>query len=65
MTTRMTASCARWRTAIQRLGLAKIDILFVHDIGVYQHGEEANAAHMKVLRESGYRALEEMKRIGA
>ena len=22
----------------QRLGLAKIDILFVHDIGVYQHG---------------------------
>ena len=36
----------------QRLGLAKIDILFVHDIGVYQHGAEANAAHMKVLREA-------------
>src|ERR1700760_2943031 len=34
----------------QRLGLAKIDILFVHDIGVYQHGAEANAAHMKVLK---------------
>jgi D-threo-aldose 1-dehydrogenase len=48
----------------QRLGLAKIDILFVHDIGVYQHGAEANAAHMKVLRESGYRALEELKRTG-
>jgi D-threo-aldose 1-dehydrogenase len=49
----------------QRLGLAKIDILFVHDIGEYQHGKEANAAHMKVLRESGYRALEELKRTSA
>ncbi len=48
----------------QRLGLAKIDMLFVHDIGVYQHGEEANAAHMKKLRESGYRALDELRRSG-
>jgi len=51
--------------SFQRLGLAKIDILFVHDIGVYQHGEQTNAAHMKVLRESGYRALEELRRTGA
>jgi D-threo-aldose 1-dehydrogenase len=48
----------------QRLGLAKIDILFVHDIGVYQHGEAVNAAHMKALRESGYRALDELRRSG-
>jgi D-threo-aldose 1-dehydrogenase len=48
----------------QRLGLAKIDILFVHDIGEYQHGKDGNAAHMKVLRESGYRALQELKRTG-
>jgi D-threo-aldose 1-dehydrogenase len=48
----------------QRLGLEKIDILFVHDIGEYQHGKEANAAHLKVLRESGYRALQELKRTG-
>jgi D-threo-aldose 1-dehydrogenase len=48
----------------QRLGLAKIDILFVHDIGVYTHGAEANAAHMNVLRDSGYRALEELRRSG-
>ena len=26
--------------SFQRLGIAKIDILFVHDIGVYQHGEQ-------------------------
>jgi D-threo-aldose 1-dehydrogenase len=48
----------------QRLGLAKIDILYVHDIGVYQHGAEANARHLKVLRESGYKALEELRRNG-
>ncbi len=48
----------------QRLGLAKIDILYVHDIGVYQHGAETNAVHMKVLRESGYKALDELRRGG-
>ncbi|MBN8871720.1 MAG: aldo/keto reductase [Rhodospirillales bacterium] len=48
----------------QRLGLAKIDILYVHDIGVYQHGEAENARHLKVLRESGYKALEELRRTG-
>ncbi len=48
----------------QRLGLAKIDILYVHDIGVYQHGVEENARHMKVLRDSGYKALAELRQSG-
>jgi D-threo-aldose 1-dehydrogenase len=48
----------------QRLGLAKIDILYVHDIGRYQHGD-AHPGHMKTLRESGYRALEELRASGA
>ncbi len=48
----------------QRLGLAKIDILYVHDIGVYQHGVEANAHHLKTLRESGYKAMDELRRTG-
>jgi D-threo-aldose 1-dehydrogenase len=47
--------------SLQRLGLARIDILFVHDIGVYQHGAEAHPALMKTLRESGYRALAELR----
>ena len=46
----------------QRLGLAKIDILLVHDIGVHQHGAEQNAKYLKVLAESGYRALDELRR---
>jgi D-threo-aldose 1-dehydrogenase len=51
--------------SFQRLGLAKIDILFVHDIGVYQHGAEAHPPLMKTLRDSGYRALQELRGAGA
>jgi len=50
--------------SFQRLGLARIDILYVHDIGAYQHGAEANAMLMKTLRESGYRALETLRTAG-
>jgi D-threo-aldose 1-dehydrogenase len=50
--------------SFQRLGLARIDIVYVHDIGAYQHGAEANAALMKTLRESGYRALETLRHTG-
>jgi D-threo-aldose 1-dehydrogenase len=51
--------------SFQRLGLARIDILYVHDIGVYQHGAEGHPPHMKALRESGYRALESLRGSGA
>ena len=47
----------------QRLGLDKIDILYVHDIGAYQH-KDAAPGHMKVLRDSGYKALTELKSAG-
>ncbi|HEX6443039.1 MAG TPA: aldo/keto reductase [Stellaceae bacterium] len=49
--------------SLQRLGLARIDILYVHDIGRYQHGE-AHPGLMRSLRESGYPALEELKASG-
>src|SRR5580700_9632734 len=49
--------------SLQRLGLARIDILYVHDIGRYQHGE-AHPGLMRTLRESGYRALETLKSSG-
>ncbi|HEV8680867.1 MAG TPA: aldo/keto reductase [Stellaceae bacterium] len=51
--------------SLQRLGLARIDILYVHDIGAYQHGPEAHPALMRTLLESGYRALDELRRSGA
>jgi D-threo-aldose 1-dehydrogenase len=49
--------------SLQRLGLARIDILFVHDIGA-MHGRDAHLAIMRTLRDDGYRALEELRRGG-
>ena len=48
----------------QRLGLARIDILYVHDIGAMTHGNEAHPRLMRLLRDSGYRALEELRSAG-
>ena len=50
--------------SFQRLGLARIDILYVHDIGVYQHGPELNAVYLPQLRDSGYKALEQLRSSG-
>jgi len=50
--------------SLQRLGLARIDILYVHDIGAMQHGE-AHPQLMRTLRDGGYRALEQLRAGGA
>src|SRR5712671_2060618 len=50
--------------SLQRLGLARIDILYVHDVGVMQHGREAHPGLMRALRDGGYRALEELRTAG-
>ena len=50
--------------SLQRLGLARIDMMFVHDIGVVTHGSEAHPRLMRTLREGGYRALDELRRAG-
>jgi D-threo-aldose 1-dehydrogenase len=50
--------------SLQRLGLARIDILYAHDIGARLHGKEAHPALMRTFRESGYRALEELRSSG-
>ncbi len=52
-----------WEASLQRLGLARVDILLVHDIGEVVHGTE-NARHFADLADSGYRALEELRRNG-
>ena len=48
---------------LQRLGLDHIDILLVHDIGKFQHGDE-NDRHFTDLSKSGYKALEELRENG-
>lgn len=54
-----------YEDSLQRLGLARIDILLVHDIGVQTHGEEANRHYWAQLVEGGYRALSELRASGA
>jgi D-threo-aldose 1-dehydrogenase len=47
-----------------RLSLNRIDILYVHDIGVYTHGIELTKVHLAQLLDGGIRALEELKSTG-
>ncbi len=49
--------------SLQRLGLARIDILLVHDIGRMTHGAD-NDRHFRTLAEGGYRALDELRAAG-
>jgi D-threo-aldose 1-dehydrogenase len=49
--------------SLQRLGLDRIDILYVHDIGEMTHGAE-NQGYFNDLASSGYRALDELRSSG-
>jgi len=51
--------------SLQRLGVERIDMLLVHDIGEMTHGREAGGRHFAQLRDGGYRALERLRAIGA
>jgi D-threo-aldose 1-dehydrogenase len=48
----------------QRLGLNRIDILYVHDIGVATHGVEGNKPLWAQLAGGGYKALRELRDAG-
>ena len=48
-----------------RLGLNRIDILYVHDLGGYTHGAAKNAVLQKHFLDTGIKALEELKSSGA
>ncbi|NIZ12604.1 aldo/keto reductase [Phaeobacter sp. HF9A] len=47
-----------------RLGRCGIDIVYVHDIGAYTHGEAGNKPHMEALLGSGYERLVRLKEQG-
>ncbi|MGI3902671.1 MAG: aldo/keto reductase [Janthinobacterium lividum] len=48
----------------QRLGLARIDLLFVHDIGRYTHGDAHDQHWQALTRGGGFRALEQLRQEG-
>jgi D-threo-aldose 1-dehydrogenase len=47
----------------QRLGLDRVDILLLHDLGRVEHGEAFDEV-MKQAMDGGYRALDELRRAG-
>lgn len=54
-----------YEDSIRRLGTRRIDILYVHDIGKYAHGDTAEEReHFRTLCNSGFKALEELKKGG-
>lgn len=54
-----------WEDSIQRLGVRYLDILLVHDLGTYTHGQTPEERqHFKDFCESGVKALEELKSAG-
>ena len=50
--------------SLARLGLNRVEILYVHDIGVLTHGEAENARHFRDLMNGGMKALDELKSAG-
>lgn len=51
--------------SLQRLGLAVVDILYVHDIGPYTHGERHAETWRQLTTGGGFRALEALRSSGA
>ena len=46
--------------SLQRLGLEKIDMLYMHDIGRVTHGDD-HERQMKIAMSGGYKALDELR----
>ena len=53
-----------YEDSLQRLGLARIDILYVHDIGRLTHGEDHPRTFAELVG-GGFRALQELRASGA
>lgn len=51
--------------SLQRLGLARVDLLYVHDIGRYTHGEAAARYWEQLTTGGGLRALDRLRGEGA
>jgi D-threo-aldose 1-dehydrogenase len=49
-----------FESSLQRLGLASVDVLLVHDIGVALHGADAGA-QLAALKNGGLKALQELR----
>jgi D-threo-aldose 1-dehydrogenase len=54
-----------YEDSLQRLGLDHVDILYMHDLGLFTHGTPERLAPLfRTAMESGYKALDELRRNG-
>jgi D-threo-aldose 1-dehydrogenase len=51
--------------SLHRLGVSRIDILYVHDIGRVTHGDDHDRTFDQLTRGGGFRALDQLRREGA
>jgi D-threo-aldose 1-dehydrogenase len=61
---RYDAVLRSFEDSLQRLGLARVDILYVHDIGRLTHGEAAASYMAQLIDGGGLRALERLRASG-
>jgi D-threo-aldose 1-dehydrogenase len=54
-----------WEASLQRLGLARVDLLFVHDVGVQTHGPAHPAMWQQLTAGGGFRALQRLRDEGS
>jgi D-threo-aldose 1-dehydrogenase len=54
-----------YEESLQRLGLGRIDILYIHDIGHTTHGDENSFRMAELTTGGGLQALEELRSSGA
>jgi D-threo-aldose 1-dehydrogenase len=54
-----------WQASLQRLGMARIDILYVHDIGRVTHGSSHRERFRELTDGGGLRALSKLRSEGA
>src|SRR5207249_10302218 len=51
--------------SLERLGLDAVEILFVHDIDVFNHGSiDRRDTHIETLMKAGYKALLKLRAVG-
>ena len=54
-----------YQDSLQRLGLNRIDILYIHDVDVFTHGTDDQQGKMfRTAMKEAYRALDELRRAG-
>jgi D-threo-aldose 1-dehydrogenase len=54
-----------WSDSLQRLGLARIDLLYLHDVGKRTHGANSGEVFLQLTAGGGFRALEQLRAAGA